>query len=107
MNKYLLLLLVVIFSCNENKESSTNYIGYLVSNDSINIPFNFEYQKSGITIYNGEESVFLSVNDSFKDSLRLESSFFEEYINFKKKGDSINGNLYNLQKMKILISRNL
>ena len=95
MNKYLLFLLVITFSCSHNKESSTNYIGYLVSNDSINIPFNFEYQKSGITIFNGEESVFLSLNDGFTDSLKLESPFFEEFINFKKNGDSINGNLYN------------
>ena len=95
MNKFLSFLLVITFSCSENKESNTKYIGYLVSNDSINIPFNFEYQKFGITINNGEESVFLRLNDSFKDSLRFESPFFEEYINFKKKGDSISGNLYN------------
>ena len=77
-------LLAIIFSCSENKESNTKYIGYLVSNDSINIPFNFEYQKTGITIYNAEESVFLSINNTFKDSLRLQSPFFEDYINFKK-----------------------
>ena len=95
MNKFLVFFLVIIFLSCENKESGINYIGNLVSNDSINIPFKFKYQKSGITIYNGEESVFLRLNDNFKDSLRLESSFFEDYINFKKKGDSINGNLYN------------
>ena len=95
MNKFLVFFLVIIFFSCENKELGINYIGNLVSNDSINIPFKFKYQKSGITIYNGEESVFLRVNDNFKDSLRLESSFFEDYINFKKKGDSINGNLYN------------
>ena len=86
MNKFLVFFLVIIFFSCENKESGINYIGNLVSNDSINIPFKFKYQKSGITIYNGEESVFLRLNDNFKDSLRLESSFFEDYINFKKKG---------------------
>ena len=95
MNRYMPFLLAIIFSCSENKESNTKYIGYLVSNDSINIPFNFEYQKTGITIYNAEESVFLSINNTFKDSLRLQSPFFEDYINFKKNGDSINGNLFN------------
>jgi len=95
MNKFLSFFLVIIFFGCENKESSINYIGNLVSNDSISIPFKFKYQKSGITIYNGGESVFLQVNNSFKDSLRLESSFFEDYINFKKNGDTINGYLYN------------
>ena len=54
MNKFLVFFLVIIFFSCENKESGINYIGNLVSNDSINIPFKFKYQKSGITIYNGE-----------------------------------------------------
>ena len=95
MNKFLLFFLIVIFSCGYYKQSNTNYIGYLVSNDSINIPFNFEYKKSGISINNGDELVFLRLNNSLKDSLRFESPFFEEYINFIINGDSLNGYLYN------------
>ena len=95
MNKFLPFFLILIFSCSNNKESNTNYIGYLVSNDSINIPFNFEYKKSGISINNGDELVFLRLNNSLKDSLRFESPFFEEYINFIINGDSLNGYLYN------------
>ena len=46
MNKFLVFFLVIIFLSCENKESGINYIGNLVSNDSINIPFKFKYQKS-------------------------------------------------------------
>ena len=95
MNKFLAFFLILIFSCSYNKQSNTNYIGYLVSNDSINIPFNFDYKKSGISINNGDELVFLRLNNSLKDSLRFESPFFEEYINFIINGDSLNGYLYN------------
>ena len=95
MNKFLAFFLILIFSCSNNKESNTNYIGYLVSNDSIKIPFNFDYKKSGISINNGDELVFLRLNNSFKDSLKFESPFFEEYINFKINGDSLKGYLYN------------
>ena len=96
MSRFLNLLFVLLFfSCfNKNDNLPTDYLGFLKANDSINISFNFNLNDSLMIIRNSRENIYLSVSNS-KDSVRVNSPFFEDFLMFVKFKDSFNGFYYN------------
>ena len=96
MNKFINLLFVLLFaSCfNENDNPYIDYLGFLIANDSINIPFNFNLNDSFMIIRNSRENIYLSISKS-NDSIKINSPFFEDFLMFVKSNDSFNGFYYN------------
>ena len=59
-----LLFVLLFFSCfNKNDNPSDNYLGFLIANDSINIPFNFNLNDSLMIIRNSRENIYLSISN--------------------------------------------
>ena len=84
-----------IFSCSGSISSEKEFIGYLKANDSVSIPFNFIIKDSVIKITNSKENVYLQINSTFGDSIKLTSYVFEDFIMFKNHNDSLRGFYYN------------
>ena len=78
-----------IFSCSGSISSEKEFIGYLKANDSVSIPFNFIIKDSVIKITNSNENVYLQINSTFGDSIKLTSYVFEDFIMFKNHNDSL------------------
>ena len=96
MNRFInLLFLVLFFSCfNENDNPPDNYLGFLIANDSVNIPFNFNLNDSLMIIRNSRENIYLPISNS-NDSIKVNSPFFEDFLMFVEFKNSFSGFYYN------------
>tara|TARA_B100001287_G_scaffold120328_1_gene101376 strand:+ start:808 stop:1992 length:1185 start_codon:yes stop_codon:yes gene_type:complete len=90
-----LFLLLTFYSCSKKNDISPElYVGFLKSNDSINIPFNFNLNDSLMFITNSNEKINLSISND-NDSIKAQSPFFEDFLMFVILKDSISGFYYN------------
>ena len=90
-----LFLIIILNSCSKKNEVLSNlHVGFLKSNDSINIPFNFNLNDSLMEITNSKEKINLSISN-VNDSVKAESLFFEDFLMFVNLKDSISGFYYN------------
>lgn len=91
----ILLLLLNFYSCIEKDIKESNFVGYLVANDSIKIPFDFVFKDSLITISNSKENIKLIRSVDQHDSIKFVSPYFEDYLLFHDHFDSLSGYLHN------------
>ena len=87
--------LITFYSCSKKNDAFPElYVGFLKSNDSINIPFNFNLNDSLMFITNSNEKINLSISND-NDSVKAQSPFFEDFLMFVILKDSISGFYYN------------
>ena len=91
----ILLLSLNFFSCIEKGIKESNFVGYLVANDSIKIPFDFVFKDSLITISNSKENIEFIRSADQHDSIKFVSPYFEDYLLFHDHFDSLSGYLHN------------
>ena len=91
----ILLLSLNFFSCIEKDIKESNFVGYLVANDSIKIPFDFVFKDSLITISNSKENIEFIRSADQHDSIKFVSPYFEDYLLFHDHFDSLSGYLHN------------
>lgn len=112
MNKYFAILLPLVIltsSCKQvteevaqetsstgTEEASTRWRGAITLNDSVDLPFNFEWDgKDQFTIFNGEEKIVSTSVTEVNDSLRFEFPVFANYFLLKESEGKLNGNYIN------------